>query len=461
MFKTSENADQNYLATVVKLDSIELHPNADRLEIVEVFGNKIIVAKGQYKIGDVVIYFPVETSINPEFLSWANLFDKAELNADQTTKGFFSPKGCRVKAIKLRDIPSQGFVYPIAKFAEFISAKSLGENPLWETKIGEDFDMIGEFKLLEKYIPKSGGQQVQTKKIKKLDAFEKIVVKLPRKLSKPILSLYRDYVKAHPETLQKRLVDGYFSLHYDTPPLGRNSHLIAPDSMITITPKWHGSSAAYSMPKVLHKFTLWEKCKYLLGAEIPYYDYEFLVASRNRLRAFNPKETPTDIWSVHAKDIKDKLWEGVTVYGEIVGYTPQGKMVQKSYDYGCEPLKSKFMVYRITTKDSDDAEIQEQPWWVIKEFCQLQGLEYVPEYYHGYAKNLFPDLDASDPNWNKEFLKRLEKEYLDKPDEFCKNDVVREGICVRIEDTDAKKAFKFKSPKFLQKESAERDEVDI
>ena len=92
----SENCDVNYAAVVIKCPEIKPHPAADRLEIVEIFGNSIIVGKGAYSQNDKLAYFPIESCLSAKFLSWANLFDDPVLNADGVTKSYFSSKGRRV-----------------------------------------------------------------------------------------------------------------------------------------------------------------------------------------------------------------------------------------------------------------------------------------------------------------------------------------------------------------------------
>jgi len=51
----------------------------------------------------------------------------------------------------------------------------------------------------------------------------------------------------------------------------------------------------------------------------------------------------------------------------------------------------------------------------------------------------------------------LKEKYLDKKCEFCKSGVVNEGVVVKINSKDTKPVFKFKSPLFVLKESAARD----
>ena len=81
---------------VAVVDSIEAHPNADRLEIANVLGWRCIVSKGEYVSGDVVVYFPPDTVL-PEKLS-----DKLGV-----TK--YLSKG-RIRACRLRGEKSFGLV---------------------------------------------------------------------------------------------------------------------------------------------------------------------------------------------------------------------------------------------------------------------------------------------------------------------------------------------------------------
>ena len=52
MISISKNCDPNYLACVVECPTPKKHPNADKLEILTIFGGDIIVAKDQYKEKD-------------------------------------------------------------------------------------------------------------------------------------------------------------------------------------------------------------------------------------------------------------------------------------------------------------------------------------------------------------------------------------------------------------------------
>lgn len=89
------------IVEVCKIKEIKEHPNADRMEIAVVKGWECCVKKDAFKTGDKCIYFPVDT-ILPESVS----------DAFGVTK--YLSKG-RVKAARLRQIPSYGLVMPCSE----------------------------------------------------------------------------------------------------------------------------------------------------------------------------------------------------------------------------------------------------------------------------------------------------------------------------------------------------------
>lgn len=93
--------------TVERIEAIESHPNADRLEIVKVAGTQSIVPKGQYRAGQQVVYFP------PDILLPANLSQRLGVQQYLKTAPFNGERiACRVAATRLRGVPSYGFVQP-------------------------------------------------------------------------------------------------------------------------------------------------------------------------------------------------------------------------------------------------------------------------------------------------------------------------------------------------------------
>ena len=107
------------LATIQQIKNIEIHPNADLLEIASVLGFKCIIKKGQYKIGDTICFIVPDTCLPDK--SWA---------------AFYKSKSSRVKAVKLRQVWSEGIIESL----ENVEYKG-------EIVIGKDIsDEIGVYK---------------------------------------------------------------------------------------------------------------------------------------------------------------------------------------------------------------------------------------------------------------------------------------------------------------------------
>lgn len=91
------------LVPVTTVTKISDHPNADRLSIAEVLGWQVVTGKGEFAVGDRVVYIP------PDALLPVELSDAFGVT-QHLSKG-------RVRQVKLRGEPSFGFVVPFAKAA--------------------------------------------------------------------------------------------------------------------------------------------------------------------------------------------------------------------------------------------------------------------------------------------------------------------------------------------------------
>ena len=85
---------------VVKINNINAHPNADRLDIASIEGMayQVVTAKGNFQSGDLAYYFPINSVIPDEFL------DKFGI------RSYYSKK---LRAAKLRGIFSEGLLIPV------------------------------------------------------------------------------------------------------------------------------------------------------------------------------------------------------------------------------------------------------------------------------------------------------------------------------------------------------------
>lgn len=84
------------------------------------------------------IYFPTACCINPDFLSYDNLFRKSEKNNDPHKTGLFEDNG-KVKTVKLRGELSEGFIVPAVEFTNWITSITNRDIELID---GTEFDTV-------------------------------------------------------------------------------------------------------------------------------------------------------------------------------------------------------------------------------------------------------------------------------------------------------------------------------
>lgn len=430
MVKLKIENEENYAAKLATLTGFEAIPGADKIKIgyIGELKNYAAIVSSESQVGDRGVFFPIECKISQEFLSKNNLFRENIKNEDQTKSGYFDKHG-RVRAVKLRGVAGDGFFIPLNSFYNW------REIPLDKWPQGEvNFDTINGEEVCRKYVVK---QQAQG------------VARIGTKQSKQKSS---------------RLIDGEYQLHYSTPKFLENSWRIEPDDIITISSKIHGTSFSLGRVRVKKILPWWKKVlSYILPIEKQ--EWANLYSSRTVIKnADSNKEHnyfyKEDVWADVFHKLQNYLEDGMQIYGELAGYTPTGKMIQKGYDYGCEPNTHREYIYRITSKNPDGT-IREWEMDEIYDFCAKYNVNAVPLYYQGVAKDLF-DI-PEDQEWKINFAKRMRNAFnLEKNCEFCKTTVPAEGICVRISNKSFP-AIKLKSMNFLVRETKELDagEVDI
>lgn len=410
----------NYLAKIVNIDRLEPHPNADKLQLAIVDYQRVIVSLDT-KIGDVVIYFPLECQINSDFLSFVNAFSNSEQNRDKDKKGFFDKKG-RVKATRLRGVVSEGYIHPIESFNEFLQSKNL-RYTVGDKDVGSELDHVGDFHVCWKYVApvKISNGPNKDKKVKKLD----------------------------------RLVERQFRLHDDTENLKRNIDKISPDDIISITEKFHGSNAVLAKVLCKKKLKLYEKFLKLLRVNIVDTEYDYVCSSRRVVKNIEGEKDhnhfyDSDIWSQALHNNKDKIKEGISLYCELVGQTEAGSWIQKDYDYGTLPCRNKLIVFRITYTDHM-GNVFEFTRPQIERYCAKYELEVAPCYYYGKAKGMYPEL-STEAHWHENFLSNLQRDFNETDCALCRNKVPREGI-VLAKECESFEAYKLKSIAFLERET--------
>lgn len=418
MLSKSKNHNPNYLAKIVKLTGIQKHPNADKLQTVVIDFQTVITGLTAVD-GDIYVYFPVESALNKEFLSSTNSFRDKDLNVDNEKGGFFE-KNRRVKATKLKGIVSNGYIVPIEDVTRWSGCSNKN------IKVGQEFDTINGKLICEKYT---------------------IPVNNP--------TLKRNQGKKPKEN---KIIAGQFHFHVDTLNFRRNAFNINPEDLISLSYKMHGTNFVYGNVLTKKKLSWKNRIAKWLGANVITQEYSPLYSSRRVIK--NPELGKNhshyyseDIWglAVEKFELNNKIPKGFSIYGELVGYIPNGSFIQADYDYGCEKEEFQLYVFRVTFTNPDGIVTElNQPQ--IVEFCQKAGLKHTPCFYFGKAKDLYPNI-VEDKNWNEQFIKKLEQDYIEKDCFMCRKKVPEEGIVIRKEILNSCEVYKLKSVRFLEKET--------
>lgn len=260
---------------VTTIDSIERHPNADRLDLAIVKGWTCVVGRDSYKAGDLCVYIPIDSVLSEDL-------EKRIFPKDSKVK----LHGHRVRTIKLRGAISQGLV---------ASLESVGLNPK-KYSAGDDVtSVLG----VMKYEPPAAGYQGAARG------------RSTWKQSNPHFRKYTDI-----ENIKNYV------------------HVFSEGEEVVCTEKIHGTNfRAGWVPYVAH--TLWRKIvQRILGWFGRADEWEFVYGSRNIQLQDDPSKPTPDFGNVYLEIVKkyrlkEALPKGVVVYGEIYG-----DGIQKGYSYG-------------------------------------------------------------------------------------------------------------------------------
>ncbi len=112
---TMEPGDGRRLVTVETIADIDAIPNADAIEAAQVRGWTVVVRKGQFAVGDPVVYIEVDAALPLADARFAFL-------AERGTKEFGGQPVHVLKTARLRGVYSQGIVFPLNDFPELSDA---------------------------------------------------------------------------------------------------------------------------------------------------------------------------------------------------------------------------------------------------------------------------------------------------------------------------------------------------
>ena len=457
----SKNANPNYLAKIVKISDFKPHPNADGLKLATVDG--CVISTSIDTQPGIFIYFPLECQIAQSYLEANNMFREKTLNEDKEKTGFFE-ENRRVRCIKLRGLTSEGLIMPISSLYPSFSREMNILNENCNDYIGVEFDTIDDKLFVKKYIPKN--------------------------LRTPGTPGLRNRNKE--KKYEELIIEDQFRFHINTEQLKGNIDKVNLDDVIQITHKFHGTSGIFCNLLVKRRLSWYQKIMKLFGADVVNTEYKKFCSSRKVIKdpvlnkGLQQGYYNIDIWNLALDVLKPYLDSGMTIYAEIVGYLPNGTMIQKDYTYGCEykpevyeyskmtPQQMydknlfKIYIYRITYTNID-GKVFEMSARNLQQYCKEKGLVSVIEDYYGTVDQFLDcngvksiDLAFSGRDWKDLFIELLSSKYLEKPCIYNNKTVPAEGIVLRI-DKPKFEAYKLKSLAFYSRETAllDKGEIDI
>ena len=441
-----------YNAYITEIKNVRCHPNADKLDLVDCFGNTVCVSHGEFAEGDLAVYFPTDGQLSEEFCQVHDLVRRKD-DAGNQCGGYLEPGKRNIRAIRLRGERSDGLAMPL-RCLEYtgIDIRTL--------EAGFAFTTINGKEICCKYIPRSNHRN------QSCNAGNRTRKKTKNKKEYP-----------------------YFIEHIDTPQLRFNLSKFQPGDYICLTEKVHGTSSRNGYALVQNKKTWFHK----LFNISPTTKYEQVCGTRRTL-------VKTNIGGYYGSNafrvewnnrFQGKLLPGEQVFGEIAGFidnelpimpiVKNNKTKDKDFvlqygentvfSYGCEPTGKKksygrddigifaigqncpinrYFIYRMTYT-TPEGYVIEYPWDLVKIRAEQMGFEIVPE------------LERFIYTTEEDFLNRITK-YLDIPSTLDKRHII-EGIVVRklnsIKfDVAKEKSWNFKIIEGIIKDTAETPDIE-
>jgi hypothetical protein len=446
-----------YNAYVTRIKNLRKHPNADRLQLGECFGNTVCVSL-EYTDNQLGIYFPCDGQLSVEFAEANNLLRKKD-DAGNNCGGYMDPNKRNVTAIRLRGEKSDGLFLPLTCLESFGDVSTLKEGDVINTFNGHE--------ICCKYIPRRNHRQ--------------------------------GHVSDGNRTRKKKVdVAPLFAEHADTEQLAYNLGAFKPGDEIEITLKMHGTSQRTGYLPVFKGYKRTFKDWLLRRDGKPIYDWGYVSGTRRTVldNYDGGYYGSNEFREQHSKTFEGKLWKGETVYYEVVGFTHTGVPIMAEgnneklgkdfvkqygkttvFSYGCRPLgldinvsyfegnieegivkeypQSDIYVYRMTMTNEDGAVVEYTPDF-MRYRCEQMGVKCVPvfakatidcEGVHIYAPDneLYGFVHETDNVGDT--VKLVAEKYYDGPDPIGKTHV-REGVVVRIVNRPKFCAYKHKNYNF-------------
>lgn len=438
-----------YNAYVTRIKNLRKHPNADRLQLGECFGNTVCVSL-EYVDNQLGIYFPCDGQLSVEFAEVNNLLRKKD-DAGNSIGGYMDPNKRNVTAIRLRGEKSDGLFLPLTCLESFGDVSTLKEGDVINTFNGHE--------ICCKYIPRRNHRQ--------------------------------GHVSDGNRTRKKKVdVAPLFAEHADTEQLAYNLGAFKPGDEIEITLKMHGTSQRTGYLPVFKGYKRTFKDWLLRRDGKPIYDWGYVSGTRRTVldNYDGGYYGSNEFREQHSKTFEGKLWKGETVYYEVVGFTHTGAPIMAEgnneklgkdfvkqygkttvFSYGCDPEGESFKheyadcwdgvnvrefkpqsdiyVYRMTMTNEDGAVVEYTPDF-MRYRCEQIGVKTVSVMWKGVIPAHTGDAAAIRLGQGAgAWIKEKAEQYYDGPDPIGKTHV-REGVVVRIVNRPKFCAYKHKNHNF-------------
>lgn len=442
-----------YNAYITRIKNMRKHPNADRLQIGECFGNTVIVSM-EYEDNQLGVYFPSDGQLSVEFADANNLLRKKDAEGNNIG-GYMDPEKRNVTAIKLRGEKSDGLFLPLKSLETFGDITKLKE--------GDRIDNFNGHLICEKYIPRTNTR--------------------------------RGHVSCGNKTRKKKVPTApLFVEHADTEQLAYNLGAFKPGDEIEITLKMHGTSQRTGYLPVFkgYKKTLIDR---LLRREgTPIYDWGYVSGTRRTvLENFEGGYYGSNEFrEAHSKFFEGKLNKGEEIFYEVVGFTHTGAPIMgqgnnkklndkefvkqygetTTFSYGCSPQalpamikapemieaapavpQSDIYVYRMTMTNEDGFAVEYTPDF-MRYRCEQMGVKCVPAFAKVFVKDDAVIAHHTDGTYSGgnipdgwtigDAVKNVAEKFYDGPDPIGKTHI-REGVVVRIINRPKFCAYKHKN----------------
>lgn len=450
-----------YTGFVTTLKNVHKHPNADRLQMGECFGNSVIVSL-DYTEGQLGVYFPVDGQLSERFCRVNDLVRRKDENGNPAG-GYLDPEKRNIKALKLRGEKSDGLFLPLTCLADFTKISDLHEGDLITTLNGEE--------ICRKYIPKRNSSSTGS--------------------------------HARSRNRAKANFAPTFYEHVDTAQLAYNLNAFKGGDTVELTLKMHGTSGRTGRLPLHHMKRSWlDKLLHRPGKEVVEYGYvtgtRRVVLDDEHDGGFYDDNT---FRREMAKKFEGKLYKGEVVYYEIVGFVNENTPIMASvknskikdkefskqygeetvFSYGCDPNgeynplpmvnastgetyfakpKCEVYVYRMTMVNDDDYVVEYSPDQ-MRLRCEQMNVKTVPVFERFIIPEeepIYPGCTITMPTYAGDYVLRKVEEYFDGPDPVGLTHV-REGVVARIVNRSDFAVYKHKNFFFKVLEGIVKDEA--